>query len=178
MSWLAFLFASRGNNSAGNIDQSQMLGAYIERSGELKRGLENEEAARRRDADSHRRKVKELNETITRQGWEIDEYKELLAKPMHEIAQQNEDFKKTYELQQKVLADFIFSYSAMRELASQYAIDSGISEEKWLQDERGAYQRVFEMSTRYANKETIKYAYSLGEPALEAREIIKNNKNM
>ena len=52
------------------------------------------------------------------------EYKELLTKPMQVIAEQNGDFKKTYEEQQALLAEWMVSQKAFKELAIQFGFDA------------------------------------------------------
>lgn len=54
------------------------------------------------------------------------EYEELLAQPMHVIAQQNENFKETYEEQQTILADWMVSQKAFKELAIQFGAEKGL----------------------------------------------------
>lgn len=54
------------------------------------------------------------------------EYEELLAQPMHVIAQQNENFKETYEEQQTLLADWMVSQKAFKELAIQFGAEKGL----------------------------------------------------
>lgn len=54
------------------------------------------------------------------------EYEELLAQPMHVIAQQHENFKETYEEQQTILADWMVSQKAFKELAIQFGAEKGL----------------------------------------------------
>jgi hypothetical protein len=56
---------------------------------------------------------------------EVEYYKELLTKPMQVIAQHNGDFKKTYEEQQTLLADWMVSQKAFKELAIQFGVEKG-----------------------------------------------------
>ena len=55
---------------------------------------------------------------------ENEYYKSLLAKPMQVIAEHNGDFKKTYEEQQALLADWMVSQKAFKELAIQFGFDA------------------------------------------------------
>lgn len=57
-------------------------------------------------------------------------YKNLLSKPMQEIASKNENFKETYEAQQFYLAEWIVSEMAFAETAYQIGIDVGKSKEE------------------------------------------------
>ncbi len=54
------------------------------------------------------------------------EYENLLAQPMHVIAGQNESFKETYEIQQTLLADWMVSQKAFKELAIQFGLEKGL----------------------------------------------------
>jgi len=54
------------------------------------------------------------------------EYESLLSQPMHIIAQQNENFKETYEEQQTLLADWMVSQKAFKELAIQFGAEKGL----------------------------------------------------
>lgn len=47
-------------------------------------------------------------------------YKNLLSRPMHEIAAKNGNFKKTYEEQQRLMAEWMVSQKAFKELAIQF----------------------------------------------------------
>ncbi len=61
---------------------------------------------------------------------ESQKYESLLAQPMHIIAQQNSNFKETYEEQQTILADWMVSQKAFKELAIQFGADKGLSQEQ------------------------------------------------
>lgn len=58
---------------------------------------------------------------------EVEFYKELLAQPMQVIAAHNHDFKKTYEEQQTLLADWMVSQKAFKELAIQFGEEKGLA---------------------------------------------------
>lgn len=57
---------------------------------------------------------------------EVEYYKQLLSQPMQVIAQHNGDFKKTYEEQQTLLADWMVSQKAFKELAIQFGAEKGL----------------------------------------------------
>jgi uncharacterized lipoprotein len=61
---------------------------------------------------------------------EVEFYKELLAQPMQVIAAHNHDFKKTYEEQQTLLADWMVSQKAFKELAIQLGLEKCMSIEE------------------------------------------------
>ena len=58
---------------------------------------------------------------------EVEYYKKLLAKPMAEIAEENHDFKNAYETQMELLADWMVSQKAFKELAIQFGIEKGLT---------------------------------------------------
>jgi FtsZ-binding cell division protein ZapB len=66
------------------------------------------------------RSIEELKE-------ENDFFRDLLCKPMSEIAQQNRNFNKTFEAQMELLADWMVSQKAFKELAIQFGIEKGLT---------------------------------------------------
>lgn len=58
---------------------------------------------------------------------ELDEYKLLLCKPMSEIAARHGKFNETYEQQMELIATWIVSQKAFKELAIQFGIEKGLS---------------------------------------------------
>lgn len=65
-------------------------------------------------------KVNELNE-------EVNFYKNLLTKPMEEIAENNEDFKKTYQLQMSIMTNWMVSQKAFKEIAINLGKEKGMT---------------------------------------------------
>ncbi|UQP02906.1 hypothetical protein L0Z36_26175 [Burkholderia multivorans] len=61
---------------------------------------------------------------------ERDFYKDLLSKPFAEIAARDGRFRETYEKQQEMLADWIASQRAFRELAMKYGKLAGKTPEE------------------------------------------------
>ena len=57
-------------------------------------------------------------------------YNRLLAKPMAEIAAENHKFKETYEKQMELLADWMVSQKAFKELAIQFGIEKGLTSDE------------------------------------------------
>ena len=76
------------------------------------------------------KKLKKENESLKRQLSNAEdtaeEYEQLLCKPMLEIAQQNGDFKQTYEKQMEIMADWMVSQKAFKELAIEFGFDDGL----------------------------------------------------
>ena len=62
-----------------------------------------------------------------------EEYEQLLCKPMLEIAHQNGDFKQTYEKQMEIMADWMVSQKAFKELAIEFGFDDGLQPEEVIQ---------------------------------------------
>ena len=64
---------------------------------------------------------------------EVDEYKILLCKPMQEIANKNGNFKETYEKQMELMAEWMVSQKAFKELAIQFGQKQGLSSDEVIQ---------------------------------------------
>ena len=77
-----------------------------------------------------KRELAEEKEKSKKAEQEAEYYKNLLAQPMHLIAANNKDFKKTYELQQELLADWMVSQRAFRELAIEFGLPTGKTREE------------------------------------------------
>ena len=70
---------------------------------------------------------KKLFQATIKYKEEAEYYKKLLAKPMAEIAQANRSFKETYEKQMELLADWMVSQKAFKELAILFGIEKGLT---------------------------------------------------
>lgn len=73
--------------------------------------------------------VSKLREELRQTKEQLEDYEYLLCKPMHEIARLNGDFKKTYEEQQTLFADWMISQKAFKELAIQFGFEKGLTAE-------------------------------------------------
>ena len=73
---------------------------------------------------------KKLFQATIKYKEEAEYYKKLLAKPMVEIAEENHDFKKAYETQMELLAEWMVSQKAFKELAIQFGIEKGLTSDK------------------------------------------------
>lgn len=60
-------------------------------------------------------------------------YEDLLCKPMHEIAQKNGKFQETYEAQMTLMANWMVSQKAFKELAIEFGLEKGQSAEETIQ---------------------------------------------
>ena len=92
----------------------------------LNNHLLNEQLNQKSDKDylNEIQKLKDANNGLKEDN---EYYKKLLAKPMVEIAQENKNFKETYEAQMELLADWMVSQKAFKELAIQFGIEKGLT---------------------------------------------------
>ena len=76
----------------------------------------------------------EINKELFQAGMKYKEeaeyYQKLLTKPMAEIAQANRSFKEAYEAQMELLADWMVSQKAFKELAIQFGIEKGLTSDE------------------------------------------------
>ena len=74
--------------------------------------------------------IEELREHDAILQHDNEYYSRLLAKPMAEIAAENHKFKETYEKQMELLADWMVSQKAFKELAIQFGIEKGLTSDE------------------------------------------------
>lgn len=79
--------------------------------------------------DELRKKEQQLEEALD----DAEFFKALLSKPMHEIAAKHGGFKQTYEKQQELMADWMVSQKAFKELAIQFGQQLGLTKEEVLE---------------------------------------------
>jgi hypothetical protein len=115
--------------------------------------------------------VNELKEDKIKLESEKQFFENLLSLPMKEIAQKNEQFKKTYETQQYILAKWILSQKAYAETAMQIGIEAGKTTEEIENIYRENIALVLANATKYGNNAETNQ--TLNENAIK---IIKNNK--
>ncbi|ONU48818.1 hypothetical protein [Burkholderia cenocepacia] len=97
-------------------------------------------------------------EGIARAGAEYErkranEYKALLSKPMAEIAEKNGDFRETYEKQQEMLASWIASQRAFKEIAMKYGAMAGKTPEEIAAEGAAAKEIVLTGQSQFGNNE-------------------------
>ena len=78
-------------------------------------------------------------------------FRELLSRPMREIAEVSGDFRKTYFEQQKILADWILGQQAYRETAKIFATESGKSKEEFSKVYNDSINAVLTNQTEHDN---------------------------
>ena len=76
------------------------------------------------------RELQNLREQVSILSEDNKYYSKLLAKPMAEIAQANRSFKETYEAQMDLLAEWMVSQKAFKELAIQFGIEKGLTSDE------------------------------------------------
>lgn len=81
----------------------------------------------------------------------IKSYEDLLSRPMKEIAQANDDFKKTYDHQQQMLAEWIMGQKAYRETAMQLGMSLDLTTEQVQKMAAPNYTAVLENRTEHGN---------------------------
>jgi hypothetical protein len=73
--------------------------------------------------------LQNIQEQVRALQSQVEFYKYLFAQPMHVIAANNKDFKKAYESQQELLADWMVSQKSFKELAIQLGSKMRIEKE-------------------------------------------------
>ena len=108
-----------------------------------------EDARRKELSDYARRAAEQTGKAIINHT--IDSYRQLLSKPMEEIAAANGDFKATFEKQQEIIADWIVSQKAFRELAYEFGEKLGLSQEQVREMVPEKKKAVLNNATNYNN---------------------------
>lgn len=78
-------------------------------------------------------------------------YKDLLSKPMSEIAAANSNFKATYDKQQELLASWMVSQRAFKEVAIDLGIEVGKTKEDVIALAQEAKEAVIDNNTKHGN---------------------------
>lgn len=117
----------------------------------------NEQEKRSRDYDqlqndiyaglkenANKEKIKALED-------EVEFYKNLLTKPMLEIAALNDSFEETYHEQQTILGNWIVSQRAFKELAIQLGIEAGRTKEDIVAEGMAIKEKVLNNETEHGN---------------------------
>lgn len=81
----------------------------------------------------------------------VKAYEDLLSRPMKEIAQANDDFKKTYDQQQQVLAQWILGQRAYKETAVQLGMTLDMNIEQVEKMAAPNFTAVLEDRTQHGN---------------------------
>ncbi|WP_374555174.1 hypothetical protein [Aquitalea pelogenes] len=81
----------------------------------------------------------------------VKEYEDLLSRPMKDIAQKHSGFKKTYDMQQQMLAEWIMGQKAYRETAMQLGMALNMTPEQVQKLAAPNYTAVLENRTQHGN---------------------------
>ena len=144
-----------------NAEQSKLIIAKIEQATQLKKIIKETEKDDELILQKNRAEINSLNLEIdklkrklqTKENIEDENffYKNLLSKPMHEIADADENFKNTYLVQQELLADWMVSQRAFKELAIDFGIKLGIKKEHILEAGYQNEEKVLNNETEHGN---------------------------
>ena len=93
----------------------------------------------------------EQQEKTKKAEQETEYYKNLLSQPMYVIAANNNDFKKTYEIQQELLADWMVSQRAFKELAIGLGLSIGRTKEDVIAEGMANEVQVLNNQTKHGN---------------------------
>ena len=116
-------------------------------------------------------RVPALEAQLEYQKKQTEYYKNLLSKPMQEIARQNDDFKATYDKQQELLTDWIVSQKAYKETAMQLGIQVGKTPDQIKEMAKQNITAVLENKTKHDNNiEAIPSVKTQAEKILEIRK--------
>lgn len=89
------------------------------------------------------------NEELEREN---KEYKDLLCKPMAEIAARNGRFKETYMLQQEIFTNWLLSQKAYRELAMEFGLSMGKTTDAIDAEAKAKEEIIINDQSKYGNK--------------------------
>ena len=103
-------------------------------------------------------------------------YSRLLAKPMAEIAAENHKFKETYEKQMELLADWMVSQKAFKELAIQFGIEKGLTPDEVIEMGKNKEIDVLENKHDVSHNTNVGDSVYIGPRVEKLKSKIKNNK--
>ena len=152
----------------------------LEKMGSQERVIDrqNEDLKKKNDAigeANHRAGMAEAAEEfalkeVQRLKKERDFYKDMLAKPLAEIAVQDGRFRETYEKQQEMLATWISSQRAFKELAMKYGQALGKTQEQILEDTKKAEEAIKNGQSEFGNDLDSTTQHALGHTQRKQKE--------
>lgn len=101
-----------------NEGSAQYVKVLLEKNAKLEYELTQAKTARFKLIDENAALMIELN----KYKQQADEFRSLLSRPMKEIADMSGDFKKAYELQQQMIAEWILAQRAYKETATSLGL--------------------------------------------------------
>lgn len=135
-------------------------GAIAAQANLTKQNQYERDKARRAEDDAHdahmqsldlKKQKLALEEKVKHLEKENQLYKNLLTKPMHEIASINGNFEKTYHEQQTILGEWMVSQRAFKELAIQLGIQIGRTKEDIIAEGLANDVKVLNNETQHGN---------------------------
>ena len=70
--------------------------------------------------------INQQDEKIKKLEQQVEYYRQLLCKPLGVIAENNDNFKKSYDEQMQTMADWMISQKAFKELAIEFGFEKGL----------------------------------------------------
>lgn len=95
--------------------------------------LKSENHSLSREVDFAESQLRNTKKELERIKEERDKYRRLLCRPMQEIAENNSDFRETYNIQQKMIENWMVSQKAFKELAIQFGLEKGMTPNEVIQ---------------------------------------------
>lgn len=138
-------------NARANVRRRQQAETELEESVKTIEALEINAQANVRRRQQAEAKLEESFKRIQQAEKEVLYYKDLLSKPMHEIANKNENFKNTYVLQQQLLADWMVSQKGFKELAVDLGLQLGKTKEEILEQGVANKEKILNNTTKHNN---------------------------
>lgn len=141
------------NNKINELDETVdgLKKVILEKDKEIARLKEDLKFTENLVVEIQEREKKYIRE-VKKESEETEEYyRGLLSKPMNEIAKHNGNFKETYEKQQVLLADWIVSQKAFREVAMKYGTKEGKTKEEINEEGLETKQKVLLNQSEFAN---------------------------
>lgn len=148
------LNARLANQVIANLGEMEVSKAKTEQASQLRQQLRASQAASSESQQISQQQQQNLqnltfkNRKLTQ---EVEFLKNLLAKPMAEIASQNENFKETYRAQQELLATWMVSQRVYKELAIDFGIKLGLTKETVISESESIKEKVLNNETSYHN---------------------------
>lgn len=99
-------------------------------------------------------KLMQENKLLKEKIQKNEDYEKLLSRPMKDIAAINGDFRKTYEMQQELLAEWVLAQRAYKETATQLGIQLGKTPDEVQQMASQNANAVLENKTQHGNDAT------------------------
>ncbi len=82
---------------------------------------------------------------------ENEMYRKLLSRPLAEIANFDHNFKRAYEAQQELLANWMVSQKAYKEIAIKFGLQLGKTKEEIINESTATKEKVLNNTTEFDN---------------------------